>query len=197
MIAELKRKAFHALGLGYVAGVLLLPRPVFLAAVAGLLILDIAMEIARLNWPGFAEFLNRRVGGLFRSEESRRLTGVFWMLLGVLSSALLIESSRIVSVIYLFVIFGDGIASLAGKGLGGPHWPGSPKRISGSAACFAMCAMMGGIFLRPDYSWLGILAGAFTATALEYGVIPINDNFLIPLGSSIVLKWIYQLGWGI
>lgn len=197
MREEIKRKLFHSLALGYVAGVFLLPRPLFIGVLIGLLFLDILFEVSRLKIPAFADFCQRWVGGLVRKEENTKLTAVFWMLLGVISSALIIKPALVVATVYLFLIFGDGAASLAGKGLGGPQWPGSPKRISGTAACFFVCVALGFLILSPAYSSAGILAAAAAATFFEFGFFSINDNLMIPLGTSLAFKWIYNLGWGL
>jgi dolichol kinase len=43
------------------------------------------------------------------------------------------------------------------------------------------------------YGWHGVVAGAITATLLEWSVLPINDNLTIPVGSSLVLLACYQV----
>jgi dolichol kinase len=197
MREEIIRKLFHLLALVYVAGALFLPRPVFLSGLAFLLVCDFIFETVRIRVPRFRPLIDKLVGGLVRAEESQKFTAVFWMLLGVFSAALVIGPPKLLVTIYLFLIFGDGVASLVGKGFGGPHWPNSPKRISGSLACFAVCLVSGILLLRPEYSWPGILLGALAATILEFGIVPVNDNLTIPLGSSLVFLLIYRVPLGI
>lgn len=181
------------LALFYVAGVYLFPRPTFLAILAGILVLTALFEAARLKNPAFAGVVYMLAGPLFREEERQKPTGVLWMLLGVITAAFLIQSTKVVATIYLFVVFGDGAASLVGKGIGGPKWPGSPKSMSGSAACFLVCLLIAGLMLRPTFAWPGLILVAATAAVLEFGFFRLNDNFAIPLGCALVLKWVYQL----
>lgn len=197
MKEEIARKLFHLLALIYVAGAMLLTRPVFLRIVALFLVVDILVEFARLRIPAVRARLEKYAAGLIRPEESQKFTAVFWMLLGVLSAAILIGPLRLLITIYLFLIFGDGVASLIGKSLQGPHWPGSPKRISGSLACFIVCLCLGSILLRPDYSWFGIVIGALAATILEFGILPLNDNLTIPAGTALVFLMIYRVPLGL
>jgi dolichol kinase len=151
------------------------------------------VEIFRLRRPVFQNWFEKHFGALFRSEEKTRLTGVFWMLLGVLAAGLLIPPPSVATAVLLFMILGDVVASLVGKSVGGPRWFRSPKHISGSLACFAVCVVMGAIFLRPLLPWGAVLLTSFTAAFLEVGYIPVNDNFLIPLGCSLVLNLVYGL----
>lgn len=193
MISEIKRKLFHLIGFIYVAGILWIPRPTFLLLVGLLLGADTLAEILRLRSARVASLMSRYFGGLFRSSEENKFTGIFWMLLGVFTTAALVPSNRLAATIFLYVIFGDGVASLAGKGFKGPHWPNSDKRLSGSLACLLMCLLVGTLMLRPLYGWSGVVGGALAATALEFGVIPLNDNFTIPAGSSVAFLLLYHL----
>jgi dolichol kinase len=190
---ELRRKAFHMLALGYVAALIYLPRPVFLNAIVWLFTIVAGVELARLRSPRLNEWLFDRFGSFFRSDEKHRFSGVFWMLLGVGSAAALVAPLPLAASALLYLILGDGVASLVGMRLGGPHWPRSAKRITGSAACFVACLIIGQTLLRPYYGWSGIVAGALTATVVELGFIPINDNLLIPLASSISFLICYGL----
>jgi dolichol kinase len=108
-------------------------------------------------------------------------------------SALLVEPLPLLVCALLYLIFGDTAASLVGKRLQGPRWPGSEKRFSGSLACLTVCLIIGATLLRPMYGWHGVVAGAITATLLEWSVLPINDNLTIPVGSSLVLLACYQV----
>jgi dolichol kinase len=193
MKEEFLRKLFHLLALGYVAGALWLPRRTFLAVVLLLLVLDFTFENLRFRVPAFRAWFLKSFGTLIRPGEREKFTAVFWMLLGVLTAALLVQPTPVLVTIYLFVIFGDGVASLVGKGIGGPKWPGSQKSLSGSSACFIVCLLCAALVLRPGYSWVGIVAASAAATLLEFGILPWNDNLAIPLGTALVFLLIYRL----
>ena len=112
-------------------------------------------------------------------------------------TALLVPPAPLAAAAILYLIFGDGIASIAGKSIGGPRWPNSNKRVSGSLACFIACVLVGIIVMWPSgYGWPGIVIGALTASFFEIGFIKLNDNFILPLVSSIAFVLTYNL-WSI
>lgn len=193
MWSEIKRKLFHLTALVYVAGIIYLPRRPYLLLIGSALVLVGGVEAARLRRPAVNAWFQRRFGGLFREEERRRPTGVVWMLGGVLLTAVVVGPALLAAAALLYLILGDSVASLAGKGLGGPHWPGSRKRLTGSAACFLVCLGVGAVLLRPAYGWRGVLIGAGAATLLEWGVLPGNDNLAIPVGAGLALLLAYGI----
>lgn len=187
MWKEIKRKFFHLTALIYVVGLVYLPRPTYLALLRVLFVLELAFELARVNHQGFNRWFTARYGGMLRDEEKSSFSGVFWMLLGVQTTVALVEPVPLAATALLYLILGDTVASLIGMRLGGPHWPGSKKRLSGSIACFAVCLFIGVVLLSPAYGWPVVVIGALAATFLETLSLQINDNFLIPVGSSLVL----------
>lgn len=184
---EIKRKIFHLAALVYVVGLIYMPRPVYLIVLTCLFALELSLEIIRLKNAATGRWFAARFGGLMREEEKSKLSGVFWMLLGVLTTVLVAKPVPMAASALLYLILGDAIASLVGMRFGGPHWTGSKKRMSGSLACFAVCLFVGVVLLRPSYEWHVVVIGALAATFLEHIPIRINDNFLIPTGSALAL----------
>src|SRR5690348_8682741 len=107
MFFEIRRKMFHLLAFVYVAGVYFLPRRTFIFIVVALLAIDTVTEILRLHNPRIAATLQEFWGGLFRKEEGTRLSGIFWMLLGVLFTAITVGPTDAVITILLYLILGD------------------------------------------------------------------------------------------
>lgn len=193
MWQEIKRKLFHLTSIVYVLGLVYFERRfyvslLFVAAAAVFL-----LEVLRLHSPVVGGWLNRWFGSLMRPHEQRRFSGLFWMLIGVLVSVALVQPVPVAATALLYLILGDTAASLIGIRFGGPRWPGSAKRVSGSLACLAICVFIGAVLLRPAYSWHGILAGAVAATVVEWGIFPVDDNVAIPVASSLVLMLSYGL----
>ena len=187
MWPEIKRKLFHLTALIYVVGIIYLPRRTYLAILGAALAAVLVVETIRLHRPAVNAWFQRRFGGLMRPAEGGRMSGVVWMLGGVLVTVALVEPVAIGAAALLYVVLGDTLASLVGIRVGGAHWPRSRKRISGSVACFTTCMFIGAVILLPDYGWYGVVVGAVAATALEAGIFPLDDNFTIPVGSAIAL----------
>ena len=190
---EIKRKAFHLTALIYVVAAVAVPRPIFLAALSGFLAAVILLEIARLAIPALNTFAHRIFGSVFRASERHRLSGVVWMLGGVLAAAVILEPLPLLVTALLHVILGDAAASIAGIRWGNRRWPGSNKTVVGSLACLAVCFLVGIVLLRPAWGWEGIAAAAVAATLAESGVLRLNDNLAIPVLSATAFAVSYGL----
>ncbi len=145
------------------------------------------MEVLRIKIPSVNAWFQAHLGAVLRREEQFTFSGVPWMIIGVLGTSLLLPGTRMAVATLLYLILGDAAASLAGKRIGGPHWPHSPKRVSGSLACLFVCLGVGVFILGPDYGWACVFWGAAAAAIAEGLPLPINDNLLIPLTSALVL----------
>jgi dolichol kinase len=183
---ELKRKAFHLLGFIYLAGLAMLGRFHFLGAAAVLWLVISILEILRLKNNKVRLMFDRLGGGLFREHERHQISGVWWMLAGVMASVWLLKPVTLAATPILYLLLGDSAASLVGRSIKGKKWPGSDKSVSGSSACFLVCLLIGAFTLQPAYGWSLVVAGAVTATLLEMGPVPVNDNFLIPTGVALL-----------
>lgn len=193
MWPEIKRKLFHLAALIYVVGIIYLPRWTYLAILGAALALVITGEAVRLRRPTVNRWLFERFGGLLRESERDRFSGVTWMLAGVIVTAAMVEPLPMAAAALLYLVLGDAAASLVGIRVRGPRWPRSPRRLSGTAACFVVCLIIGATLLPFEYGWHGVLAGAVAATILEAGVVPLSDNFTIPVGSGAALLAAYGL----
>ena len=182
---ELKRKSFHLLGLVYPLTLHWIGLTDFRILLIVFWVVVVVFEGIRLRASPINDGLFEYFGFLFRDEERTRISGVFWMISGVLFATFALRQPILITAVLLYVVFGDLGASLVGKWARGPSWFGSTKRLSGSAACFVICVAIGMFLLRPEYSWTLILIGASAATAAE-GIQPINDNFSIPVAASLV-----------
>jgi len=190
---EIKRKIFHLGAFVYVAGLFFIPLETYIGVLGIALVLVAVLEYLRTHVGFFRDLSFRWFGEIFRDEERGRLSGVFWMILGVFSTVILIKPVPVAFSVLLYLILGDTAASLVGMGFGGPRWPRSKKTISGSLACFVVCLAVGAVLLRQTYGWTGIFLGALAASISEFGFFGLNDNFFMPLVSAMVLMVYFGL----
>ena len=63
------------------------------------------------------------------------------------------------------------------------------KSLEGSLACLASCLLIGLVMTKvsPGMVLPVVIAGAVSATVIEFLPIPVNDNFTIPLFSAGIM----------
>ncbi|MCG3205634.1 MAG: hypothetical protein KCHDKBKB_02356 [Elusimicrobia bacterium] len=187
MWPEIKRKIFHLLGLLYVVGAIFIPKNTYLLLLLSALALVGLLEYYRLKVPSINEHLLRIFGNLLREKEKSHFSGLFWMLLGVTLTIAISQPIAVTTSALLYLILGDGAASLIGMRIQGPQWPKSQRRVSGSIGCFLVCFVVGAVLLQPNFGWTPVIVGALAATYFEHGFLSLNDNITIPVGSAAVL----------
>lgn len=186
---ELRRKLFHGLSLVYLAGYYVLGKTLFLKVIGAFILLEGAVEIARLQTPALNMYLMRYFGGIHRSQEAHRVSGVFWTSLGcALTVVFFGERSDWVTAGLLYLALGDAMAALAGKAFGRITFKlgGRTKSVEGSLACFTVCLAAGWAAGLPP---LAIVVGASVATIVELLPVPLDDNLWIPLTSVYALSF--------
>jgi len=93
-----------------------------------------------------------------------------------------LKSEAIIAPALVPVVFGDGIATIAGVKWG-KHKITHRKSAEGTAAGFIATAIVLGAFFLP--SWGKILAVSASAMLVE--LLPLDDNLTIPIVSGLVL----------
>jgi uncharacterized protein (TIGR00297 family) len=155
----------------------------------------------------FNLFLLPRLGlGLHRpGDEARGVHGIVWYPLAVL---LLIVSLPhrldIAAAAWGILAIGDGVATLAGRAIGGRCWPWNrEKTLSGSLA-FAACGAAAGVFLawwcRPAvipppviaFTIVAPIAAAIVAALVETIPVRLDDNLSVAVTAAAVM-WIASL----
>ncbi len=155
------------------------------------------VDFFRLRIP----FLNRLVyasfGGVLRKEEMKQMSGMAYLLSGALI-VVLIFPKPIGMLSFLFLALGDPISSIVGILYGKDKIFGN-KSVQGTLAGFVVCTLISTIYfqitgLMADrlvlVSLLGGIIGAFSE------VLPVpkmDDNFTIPVISSILLYGMFLL----
>lgn len=178
---EIRRKIFHFLSLVYAMGYFFLGRERVLAILAPILVVEGALEFSRLFLPRLNQRLLALFGGIHREEETRRVSGIFWTLLGSVLTFWLIPDRAATLCAMGYLIFGDTAAAFVGVAFG-RHRFGN-KSVEGSAAFFAVSFAVGLAFFPPSIA----LIGALFAALVEMLPLPFNDNLWIPVVSGLFL----------
>jgi len=122
-----------------------------------------------------------------KSEESHRMTGTSYLLLGSLATFVLFELDLAVGALF-FLSVGDAAAAIVGQRLGRRRL--FKKSLEGSLACLGSSLAVGAslAILSPSVSLAMAVAGAVSATVIELLPIPLDDNLTIPLFSAAIMK---------
>jgi uncharacterized protein (TIGR00297 family) len=140
--------------------------------------------------------------GLYRPGDSARgLHGILFYPLSVLILLLLFPRRLdIVAAAWGILAIGDGIATIAGRAIGGPRWPWNrDKTVAGSSA-FVIAGAAAAVFLsiwcRPHsmtpppttFLLVGVpIVAALAAAAVETIPIRLDDNLSVALSAGAVL----------
>lgn len=179
------RKFWHFSGAVFPLALLLFPpaRSLLLWGIGLFFLLVLMGEIARFAHPRLNNWLQERLKGVLKEEESRRPSGTFYYLL---SSWICIFffSPCVAAAALLDVNFGDPVASWAGSRWGRRRWGPKQKSWVGSGACFLVCASIN-LMLLP---WEVALGGALCATLVEALFPWQDDNLTVPLGAALIME---------
>ncbi len=151
-----------------------------------LLILILIFEIERFKHSGFNEWVFRNVRGLVKQSERKKPTGTTFFLVSVLATILIFPKYIAVSSL-TFLAIGDVSAAVVGERWG--RIKIFHKSFEGFITFFAV-ALLGGWILLHYYSQLNfrlILFGSLTAAVVEILPLRLDDNFSIPLITSLVM----------
>lgn len=142
--------------------------------------------------------MNRALLGIFRpimrTNELNRLAGTTYLLTGALVITLLFNKG-VVGLSLLFLAFADPIASYVGIKYGKDKIFGH-KSVQGFIAAFVVCAVACYVFLFfhqvPEFALIvSLLAGLAGALAELVPVAKLDDNFTMPVASSIGLSVLF------
>lgn len=168
---------------------LLTTQAVTAVAAGVILAILLGLEVGRLSYHEFNEFLFR--AGILRARERGRVTAVTWFVLAALLLALFTPQEVAVSA-WLYAIFGDWAAGAAGVRWG-RHRMGE-KSAEGSAANLLTCLLLA--FLIAPLVELPLpvaVAGALVATAVELAPLPPDDNFTVPFLAGMAMHLLQRI----
>lgn len=181
------RGGFHAAG-GLVIAILLhiYPRLTALCTLTAATAAFLCLEITRLRLPTLNQYFLSWFTPLLRKQESSKLTGSSYFLIGSLATAILFPR-EIAFLAILFLSFGDPAASIVGA------WRGRiklwDKTVEGSIACLVVCLLIASMaaFIFKSPPPIVIVVGAFFATIAQLLPLSLNDNITIPLASATTM----------
>ncbi len=155
-----------------------------------LLILVLIFEIERFTRPGFNNWVFEHIKGLVKASEKRKPIGTTFFLISVLITILVFP--KFIGVASLtFLALGDVSAAVVGEKWGRVKI--FHKSLEGFLSFFIV-SLLSGWLLSCYYSQLTfilVLFGALTAAIVEILPLPVDDNFTIPLVTSLIMWIIY------
>lgn len=192
---HLARKVWHMAGvfLLFLAWTLL-PKTTSIFIFSLLWLVFVPADVLRLKNREMNQTLTRLFKLIMRENEVDRIAGTTYLLTGVIILAVFFEE-RIVGLSMLFLAFADPIASLVGIKYGKDKLFNN-KSLQGFIAAFAVCFILTWIFLYfsnvASYVLvLSLLAGVIGAVAELIPFGKLDDNFTMPLFSSVGLTILF------
>lgn len=152
---------------------------------AFLCLVSIAIDFGRLRVSILRKIFTKWFNPLLKPEEIQgHFTGATWVFLGATVTVILFPRS--IAILSLFFLFlGDPMAAITGTRLGRIRI--FHKSLEGFLGGLLVCFLIAWVYPAPDI--LIRMEGAAMAMLIEIMPFPIDDNFLIPVGSAF-LMWL-------
>jgi len=178
---ETLRKTIHIMGLLIPVFYWYLPEYWIVLLLSVALLVAIVVEILRFRNQIFRNLFNHYLGFLLRPKEQRSITGATYWIVGALITILLYPKAIAIFAISMLSV-SDALAAWVGKGIGRTPIR-SNKTLEGSLAFFLSAFLIAVPVLH--WSTATALLGALAGTVLEWGILPLNDNLTVPIGSGL------------
>jgi len=192
------RKIWHMTGVFamFVTYALLPEKASFLILGAAILIF-LPVDFLRLRYAAFNDWVVHALKPIMRTHEIHKIAGTTYLLTGVAIVAALFPRP-IVCLTLLFLAFADPMASFIGIKYGKDKVFGH-KSIQGFVAAFVVCTVCTLIYLSSHnvnlhrMIMVSLLAGLIGALAELVPIGKLDDNFTLPLLSSMGLYILFSL----
>jgi uncharacterized protein (TIGR00297 family) len=135
-------------------------------------------------------------------DRARNVHGIIYYPLSVLILLLLFPSRLdIVAAAWGILAAGDGVATLAGRAIGGVRWPWNPDKTVAGTIAFVVAGAAAGVGLalwcRPPgvpilFAFIAVPLAAVTAAFVETIPITLDDNLSVALSAGGTL-WVVSL----
>jgi dolichol kinase len=195
---HLARKIWHMAGVfGMFLAYVLLPELVSSTILAIAVLIFLPIDFLRHRNPALNDWMVHAFKPIMRTNEIHKIAGTTYLLSGV-CLIVAIFPRPVVALTLLFLAFADPIASLIGIKYGKDKVFGH-KSIQGFMAAFVVCAVATAIYLNYHNVMfdrvivVSLLAGLIGALAELVPIGKIDDNFTLPVLSSIGLYILFYL----
>jgi diacylglycerol kinase (CTP) len=192
------RKIWHMTGVFVMfAAYTLLPPFVSSTILAVAILIFLPVDFLRLRYPAFNDWVVHALKGIMRTHEIHKVAGTTYLLCGV-AIVVAVFPRPIVALTLLFLAFADPLASFIGIKYGKDKIFGH-KSLQGFLAAFVVCAFCTMVYLSyHNVSFdrvivVSLLAGLIGALAELVPIGTLDDNFTLPLLSSLGLYILFSL----
>ncbi len=188
MFHEHQRKLFHCLAIAFPIIYYFISYPQMIATLTIINLIALSIDLSRRYKTNIQDLVVKIFGNIIRQHELNSLSGLSYMALGFLITAIFFKKN-IVILSWLVLIICDPVAGLYGQHFGKKTKWG--KSLAGSyafIACAFLVCLMGVSFFGLYINFLKMLAAiCITALAEFYSkLLKIDDNLLIPLIFCII-----------
>ncbi len=190
-----QRNVYHlGTGLLFPLGYYFGHKPGAIITISIFFIILLTLEIARFKHPGFNKWAFKHLNPLFKPKEKSHLVGTTYFLLGALITV--IFAPKHIAILSLtFLAISDVAAAFVGERYGRIKL--FDKTLEGSIAFFITSLICGILLMQlPKIQTAGfnlqlVILGALTATLVEFLPLKIDDNFTVPIITSLVMMITY------
>jgi len=165
---------------------LFLPTNVVLITLGVMVLLLLVLELARFAVPTVNKWFFKVFKPFIREAEATSATGALYMLMASFLAYLAFET-HIAMLAIAFLAVGDATGAIVGNTVG--RVKSLKKTLEGDIACFFSCIAIGFIFYFAGIvsNIAVIVVGSVSATVIEAVPLPLNDNFMMPLFSALMM----------
>jgi dolichol kinase len=180
------RKLIHLAGATFPLLYLFTTRQAVLVVTAVALVLVLAVEWGRQQWPPLERLFEWLIGPAMRQGEESNPTAGTWSMLGLFVTVLVVERALAIPAMF-YAQLGDPAAEIVGRRWGRHRLP-SGKSLEGSLGCFGVSLLVGLACSQLLPVSPGLVAvGALTATVVEVAPLPPGDNLLMAPASGLTM----------
>ena len=148
------------------------------------------IDLLRTSIPKIKIYFDLYLGSMLRDDElNGKLTGATYLLFGYLLTVQLFPMEIAVCAM-IFLSIGDSFAAIVGKSF--PIWTIGGKTLSGTLSGIFASFLLS-LFVVPGLPLMVIFIGAVFGMVVELFSNRLNDNFLIPVLSGLIMFIMEQI----